>query len=57
MRKSKGKDVTPEVEASKSKLEIIFQDQNMEGVLLQLHRGYESQQIIGSHARMDFQKQ
>lgn len=50
-------DATPEVEASKSKLEIILQDPNLEGVLLRLHRGYESQQIIGSHAGMDFQNQ
>lgn len=57
LRKIKGKDVTPEVEATKSKLEIIFRDPNLEAVLLRLHRGYEGQQIIGSHAGMDFQKQ
>lgn len=43
-------------EASKSKLEIIFQDPNLEGVLLRLHKGRESRQIVASSAKIELRK-
>ena len=43
-------------EASKSKLEIIFQDPNLEGVLLRLHEGRESRQIVTSSAKIELRK-
>ena len=43
-------------EASKSKLEIIFQDPNLEGVLLRLHEGRESRQIVASSVKTALRK-
>lgn len=43
-------------EASKAKLEIIFQDPNLEGVLLRLHKGQESRQIVAPSAKIELRK-
>ena len=43
-------------EASKAKLEIIFQDPNLEGVLLRLREGRESRQIVASSVKTALRK-
>ena len=40
--------------ASKSKLEIIFQNPNLEGLLLRLHQGHESREIVAGESMASF---
>ena len=42
--------------ASESGLKIIFQNPNLEGLLLRLHEGYESRQIAAGDSMAEFQK-
>ena len=42
--------------ASKSKLEIIFQNPNLEGLLLRLHQGHESREIAAGDSMAELRK-
>ena len=42
--------------ASKSKLEIIFQNPNLEGLLLRLHQGHESREIVAGESMAELRK-
>ena len=42
--------------ASKSKLEIIFQNPNLEGLLLRLHQGHESREIAAGESMAELRK-
>lgn len=42
--------------ASTAKLEIIFQNPNLEGLLLRLHRGYESRAIVAEDSMAELRK-
>lgn len=42
--------------ASRSKLEIIFQNPNLEGLLLRLHQGYESREIAAGNSMAELRK-
>lgn len=42
--------------ASKAKLEIIFQNPNLEGLLLRLHQGYESRTIVADDSITELRK-
>ena len=46
----------PQTIASKSKLEIIFQSPNLEGLLLRLHQGYESRTIVADDSITELRK-
>ena len=45
-----------QVEASKSKIEIIFQNPNLEGLLLRLRQGYESREITAGDSMTELHK-
>ncbi len=42
--------------ASRSKLEIIFQNPNLEGLLLRLHQGHESRAIAAGESMAELRK-
>ena len=42
--------------ASKAKLEIIFQEPNLEGLLIRLHRGQENRRIAAENAMVELRK-
>ena len=42
--------------ASRSKLEIIFQNPNLEGLLLRLHQGHESREITAGDSMAELRK-
>ena len=42
--------------ASRSKLEIIFQNPNLEGLLLRLHQGHESREIAADNSITELRK-
>ena len=42
--------------ASKSKLKIIFQNPNLEGLLLRLHQGHENRQIVAGDSITELRK-
>ncbi len=44
------------VEASRAKLEIIFQNPNLEGLLLRLHQGHESREIVADDSMVELRK-
>ena len=46
----------PQTMASKSKLEIIFQNPNLEGLLLRLHQGYENRTIVADDSITELRK-
>lgn len=45
-----------QVEASRAKLEIIFQAPNLEGLLLRLHQGNESREIVAGNSMVELRK-
>ena len=45
-----------QAEASKAKLEIIFQKPNLEGLLFRLHQGYESREIAAGDSITELRK-
>ena len=46
----------PQTMASRAKLEIIFQDPNLEGLLLRLYQGHESREIAAGNSITELRK-